>query len=173
MKKHNEGYTLPLVMVVLLVLAIVAVTIMTTSLKNMQRQQGFIDTMKDQYAAQGEIEKIVAQLENLSEEAVDIPMDNPTLSPNNGTGMAVLSGTTSAEYAEGGNVLCTVAISAVGIEESVIDGKKHYKIPVESTVTMKSECGTVTIQCEMKLSLDANGNKITYTSYEIIKGGGG
>ena len=61
--KHNEGYTLPLVMVVLLVLAIVAVTIMTTSLKNMLRQQQFIDTMKDQYVAQGEIEKIVAQLE--------------------------------------------------------------------------------------------------------------
>lgn len=62
--KHNEGYTLPLVMVVLLVLAIVAVTIMTTSLKNMLRQQQFIDTMKDQYVAQGEIEKIVAQLQN-------------------------------------------------------------------------------------------------------------
>ena len=61
--KHNEGYTLPLVMVVLLVLAIVAVTIMTTAMNNMLRQQSFIDTMKDQYAAQGEIEKIVAQLE--------------------------------------------------------------------------------------------------------------
>ena len=72
--KHNEGYTLPLVMVVLLVLAIVAVTIMTTSLKNMQRQQGFIETMKAQYEAQGKIEMIVAKMENLGDTAVEIPL---------------------------------------------------------------------------------------------------
>lgn len=68
MKKHNEGYTLPLVMVVLLVLSIVAVTIMTTSLKNMQRQQGFIEQMQAQYEAQGKIEKVVAKLQNLDGE---------------------------------------------------------------------------------------------------------
>lgn len=69
MKKHNEGYTLPLVMVVLLVLAIVAVTIMTTSLKNMLRQQQFIETMNDQYKAQGQIEAVVAQLVKAEDES--------------------------------------------------------------------------------------------------------
>lgn len=66
--KHNEGYTLPLVMVVLLVLAIVAVTIMTTSLKNMLRQQSFIEQMQAQYDAQGKIEMVVAKLQNLDGE---------------------------------------------------------------------------------------------------------
>ena len=66
--RHNEGYTLPLVMVVLLVLAIVAVTIMTTSLKNMLRQQSFIEQMQAQYDAQGKIEMVVAKLQNLDGE---------------------------------------------------------------------------------------------------------
>ena len=165
--KHNEGYTLPLVMVVLLVLAIVAVTIMTTSLKNMQRQQGFIETMKAQYAAQGEIEKIVAQLENLGTEATESPMKDPTLTDNYDGEIDKLSGTSG----EVESALCTVEIYAKGIEETEINRKKHYTIPDESTVIMVSTCGTVTIQCEMKLSLKGSGNEVIYTSYEIIKGG--
>ena len=69
--KHNEGYTLPLVMVVLLVLAIVAVTIMTTSLKNMLRQQSFIEQMQAQYEAQGKIEAVVAQVENTPKDKLE------------------------------------------------------------------------------------------------------
>lgn len=80
MKKHNEGYTLPLVMVVLLVLAIVAVTIMTTSMNNMLRQQKFIETMENQYAAQGEIEKAIAQLKAGGKVQVDIVPSTPELS---------------------------------------------------------------------------------------------
>ena len=133
MKKNNEGYTLPLVMVVLLVLAIVAVTIMTTSLKNMQRQQGFIEQMEDQYKAQGQIEAIVGQLMK-AKESTDVA--------------SIL-----APYAAGKDNVTANSSDLV--------------------ITMESKYGTVTIECEMNLSLDANGNKITYTSYEIIKGGGG
>jgi len=68
MRKHDEGYTLPLVMVVLLVLAIVAVTIMTTSMNNMLRQQSFIEQMEAQYIAQGKIEMVVAKLHNIKDE---------------------------------------------------------------------------------------------------------
>ena len=147
MKKHNEGYTLPLVMVVLLVLAIVAVTIMTTSLKNMQRQQGFIETMKAQYAAQGQIEQIVAKLENIGTSAVNIPLRDLTLSKSEDGQTDVLSGTTSAVGGEGEGkvtIKCTIQISATTIEKDA-SATDSYKISGKPT--------------------------ITYTSYEIIKGG--
>ena len=147
--KHNEGYTLPLVMVVLLVLAIVAVTIMTTSLKNMLRQQSFIDTMKAQYEAQGQIEQIVAQLENLGTTAVKIPLNDLTLTKGKDGEPDILSGSTSAVGGSGENVVtikCTIQISAITIEKDV-STTDSYKISEKPT--------------------------ITYTSYEITKTGGG
>ena len=135
--KHNEGYTLPLVMVVLLVLAIVAVTIMTTSLKNMLRQQQFIDTMKDQYAAQGQIEKIVAQLQAGQE--VEVPFEG-TVDPVDNT----LSGTIVVGNADG-SVMIKCGIEIKG-----------------SSVTKTSDGYTI-----------VDMEPIKYTSYEIIKGGGG
>lgn len=64
MKKYNEGYALPFVLVVFLVLSLIATSILTFSLQNLQSQQASIQRTKDQYAAQGEIEKVVAQLKN-------------------------------------------------------------------------------------------------------------
>lgn len=172
MKKHNEGYTLPLVMVVLLVLAIVAVTIMTTSMNNMLRQQGFIETMKNQYAAQGEIEKIVAQLENIGiGTSAQIPFSILTFTKGQGDAKDELSGTMRSKCGEGEAAViveCSYTISASGIQS---DDNGNYTIPEESTISMESTCGEVTIHCDMKLSLNSNGNEITYTSYEIVKGG--
>lgn len=62
MKKHDEGYALILVLVVMIVMCLVAVTLMSFSLDNLQRQQDSVQHTKDQYAAQGEIEKIWVQL---------------------------------------------------------------------------------------------------------------
>ena len=64
MKKHNEGYALPFVLVVMVVLTMVAVSILSFSLRNLQSQQASIDRMKAQYEAAGEIEKVVAVLDN-------------------------------------------------------------------------------------------------------------
>lgn len=68
MKKHNEGYALPFVLVVMTVLCLVAVSVMSFSLRSLQSQQASIDRMKDQYLAEGEIEKVVAKLKKVSEE---------------------------------------------------------------------------------------------------------
>lgn len=129
MKKHNEGYTLPLVMVVLLVLAIVAVTIMTTSMNNMLRQQGFIETMQDQYKAQGQIEAIVGQLMKAEK-----PEDVDAILEPYSTGALIATKNAHIEFT--------------------------------------SVYGSVTINCALDLSVVNGGqNTITYTSYEIIKGG--
>lgn len=60
MKKHNEGYVLPFVLVVLVVVCLVAVSLLTASLTNLNRQQASIDQMEAKYEAQGEIEKEIA-----------------------------------------------------------------------------------------------------------------
>ena len=61
MKKHDEGYVLAYVTVVLLVFCLVATTILTGALRNLQTQQDANDQMKHQYAAQGKIEMVLAQ----------------------------------------------------------------------------------------------------------------
>lgn len=60
MKKQNEGYVLPFVLVVTVVLCLVAVAVLSSALDNFTAQQDSIARMQDKYAAQGEIEKIVA-----------------------------------------------------------------------------------------------------------------
>lgn len=67
MKKHDEGYALVLVLVVVLVLNIAAVGLMTLTLNNLKTQRNLVDRMVDKYAAQGEIEKVVAQLSQKKE----------------------------------------------------------------------------------------------------------
>ena len=62
MRKNNEGYVLPFVLVVMIVLTIIATSLMTAALNNLQSQQRFTERMVDKYAAEGEIEKIVAVL---------------------------------------------------------------------------------------------------------------
>ena len=64
MKKHNEGYALPFVLVVLVVLCIITVGIMDFSLRNLQTQQATIQRMKDKYVAAGKIEEICAAAES-------------------------------------------------------------------------------------------------------------
>ena len=60
MKKYNEGYALPFVLVVLVVMCIIAVGIMDFSLRNLQSQKATIQRMEAKYEAAGEIEKIYA-----------------------------------------------------------------------------------------------------------------
>lgn len=63
MKKHDEGYVLAYVTVVLLLFCLVASMILTGALKNLQHQQDTITRMQDQYVAAGMIEQVVAQWE--------------------------------------------------------------------------------------------------------------
>lgn len=65
MKKHNEGYALPYVLVVFLIISLIAVSILSVSLNNLQSQKASIQRMEEQYVAQGEIEKVEALLGNM------------------------------------------------------------------------------------------------------------
>lgn len=67
MKKHNEGYALPFVLVVFLIISLVATSVLTVSLRNLQSQKASIQRMEEQYVAQGEIEKVESEIRFLLE----------------------------------------------------------------------------------------------------------
>lgn len=64
MRRHNEGYALLFVLVILTVLFVVVSLILPTTIRNHEAQLNSIQMMKDKYEAQGAIEMLVAKLEN-------------------------------------------------------------------------------------------------------------
>ena len=64
MKKHDEGYVLAYVTVVLLLFCLIATMILTGSMKNLTAQQDTVQHMKDRYAAEGMIQQVVANWSN-------------------------------------------------------------------------------------------------------------
>lgn len=73
MKKHNEGYVLAFVLIVVAVLALISTAVSTVAVRNMESQQAAVKRMQDKYEAEGVIEKIVAELSNIEVfEATDV-----------------------------------------------------------------------------------------------------
>lgn len=70
MRKHDEGYALPLVLVVMVVICLISSTILSFSLKNLQSQSASVERMTDKYQAQGEIEKVIAELNQIGEHTI-------------------------------------------------------------------------------------------------------
>ena len=66
MRKHNEGYTLVLVMVVLAVLSVLATVILTAAERNLDAHKHGVQYMQNKYQAQGEIEKFLGELESFN-----------------------------------------------------------------------------------------------------------
>ena len=62
MKKHDEGYVLAYVTVVLLLFCLIATMILTGAMKNLTIQQDTVQHMKDRYAAEGMIQQVIAQI---------------------------------------------------------------------------------------------------------------
>ena len=133
MKKHNEGYTLPFVMVVLVVVSMVAVTIMTDAMQTLRTQERIIAQMQAQYEAQGEIEKIIARLEHLeTTEAVEIPVLDD-LSYEDGK----IKGNIYMDSSDGTvRIACGVEISADAIEQE--PGTNKFKLSGKPSITYTS-----------------------------------
>lgn len=84
MKKHDEGYALVLVVVVIAVFSLIVIpSVLQTALANMEGQRDSIDRMTDKYKVQGEIEIAVAQL-NAEIEA--IPPEENEVKVSSGAG---------------------------------------------------------------------------------------
>ncbi len=94
MKKHDEGYVLAYVTVVLLVFCLVATAILTGALKNLQAQQDAITRMQDKYAAQGMIEQVMAQLNGGT--APDAIVDSENLTVTEESGIVTVTATSGS-----------------------------------------------------------------------------
>ena len=62
MRKNNDGYVIIYVIFVILFLCIVAIGTCSSALSNLQSQNEAVVQMQERYAAEGEIEKQVAEL---------------------------------------------------------------------------------------------------------------
>lgn len=157
MKKHNEGYTLPLVMVVMVILCLVAVSIMSVALRNLKAQQASVQRTQDQYVAAGMIEKVVAQLESIGENEVTL---------------GYIAGEIPKDYSD------CLQISLVVDESKEIRLDKEYKNPEVSTISVEdvnaslpltfeitATSGQVQISCTVDLKCNPT---ITYQGNELI-----
>lgn len=155
MKKHNEGYTLPLVLVVMIVMCLIAVSVMSVALHNLQTQKASVARMQDKYVAQGEIEKAVARIEH---GLVSPPALYAAADVNVGTTQGEIQQIISNASAEG--VVCTLL---KWIEED----------PQSCTVKISYKSETVGIECVIRLTgvIDADNEiktpEITYDAYAI------
>ncbi len=160
-KKHEEGYALVFVLVVMIVLCTVALSLMGIALRNMHAQTSSIERMQDKYKAQGEIEVVVSKLENATE------------IPRNGIINFISSITGIAE----GNI--TYANSGGTGDEGTITS-------LEATLKLVSKKGSAQIQCEIIWTVELDekddatynikSSKVEYKSYQIstvLEGGDG
>jgi hypothetical protein len=97
MKKHDEGYVLAYVTVILLLFCLIATGILTGAMKNMTNQQDTIQRMKDRYAAEGMIQQVIANGFDVSGDLEDFVSCN---SVKNGYRLTAVSGTVQ--------IICTV-----------------------------------------------------------------
>ena len=122
MKKHNEGYSLVLVLVVLTLMSLVASFILSVSLKNLQSQTAAVNRMEQEYAAAGEIEKIVAELEALIGETEPKTIVLTDASPVEGDGKHITVSVTK----ESVKINCTLRLTAESVEYS--ESTKEFTI---------------------------------------------
>lgn len=182
MKKHNEGYTLPLVLVVMIIMCLIAVSVMSVALHNLQAQKTSITRMQDKYEAQGELEKAIANLTSQLK-AKEGLHDNVT-------------GEAAAEAAATATILTALGVNQpntnVTLQKNPENNMQDRKVEWATDATGALSCtvflyitdpeNTMGIRCSICLKnvLKPNDNntvffyktpEIVYTSYEI--GGAG
>lgn len=188
MKKHDEGYTLPFVLVILTILYFVVSIVLTSAETTVTAQQQSIAQMKQKYAAQGKIEMLVGQLCDVNEyvpladvtdetEAaeLEVKIEATLLAKINGLCSDISNLSTSKGY--------PIKFIASAQEEGgviVIPAPTLDKTPKDTytyTFTVISEHDSITITSQMVLGItiekDADDNfkivpnSIDYNTYQI------
>ena len=188
MKKHDEGYVMLLVVVVILVMSIVSAALMSMTVTNLRNQRNSVDRMKEKYAAQGEMEKLVAQLEAGIPEEVTVEVTSLNLEETQCLKEAIAAGLTEAgledeeigelKFSEDGkNFSCTIPLSA-GTEKTQITcvltltGTAEKAEPADPILPAEEGEESDESTTEATASYKITFNALTYTSYEISEGGG-
>lgn len=176
MRKNNDGYVLPFVLVVMIVLTIISTSLMTAALRNLQSQQKFTERMVDKYQAEGEIEKIVAQLSgknHFTELTIEKETGYPDLSQGESKTNLQLAvekqlqiiledGTVSCSdwKNEGENLSFTVKLGA-NVRTAEIAATIQFSGKLTETSNTSNDVTATT------LTYSIDDLKLTYNSYEI------
>lgn len=114
-RKGREGYVLLYVVVVIILLSVVAMTICTISLRNLQSQQASLERTRQLYAAEGEIERFVANVESKALEvaAVESEKDGEIKEAFNARATAVCGNGVTLGGISWDAADCTVTVTAV------------------------------------------------------------
>lgn len=123
MKKHDEGYVLAFVLVVIVVLCLVAVSMMSISLRNVQTQTDSIVRMQDKYTAMGLIEKLNAVT---NANAPKIPVNAITASDA---------------------IKNALAVQGVSVEVTNKSGENNEFTSFSADVKIVSECEAARVEC--------------------------
>ena len=167
MKKRNEGYTLVLVMIVLVILCLLSAYILSFSLKNINTQKTAALRMQDQYAVMGEIEATVTNLQVFVEKYPETVTVEVTPKPEEG--VFVLTATeadnSKTEYVFSGTATCTdnIKIALVAQSDSC---RIECTLQFAGTVNRNLASGTYTLR---------GLTGVEYVSYKIsmVTEGGG
>ena len=180
MKKHDEGYALVFVLIVMTVLSTVALTLMTGAMRNLEAETTSVAQMQDKYLAQGEIEKVVAlilehrELPKTVAGDLDAAREKVTeiiLTGTNITSSGVTSVRNQYEHQDVKNGAYQLIIQG-GEDELEWDSEDPYSCVLKLTVSNID----ISIECEITLRgiIEVeNGNhhlrkpKIEYNSYTI------
>lgn len=149
MKKHNEGYTLVLVMVVLIVLCLLVSYVLTFSLHNLRTQQTAALRVQDQYAAAGEIEAAVVQLQAFIDKYPEEVILKVTQDSDAGT--------------------CTLTTQEASPYTVTFPGTADLK---NGKLFLNAQSGTARIDCTLQLTADAfheDSGGITITKLEGVE----
>lgn len=157
MKKHDEGYALPFVLVVMVIICLVGISIMSSSLNNLQNQKASIERMQDQYAAAGKIEKVLAilqQNESITSTIIEgacstagMPMESEEIN-------FVPQVDTGENKDENGEISFTLKTESGMVE-------------IATDIVIKGTIKWTKLSDEDTVSYDVSAAKYTYSSYEI------
>jgi len=191
MKRNDDGYVLPLVLVVLLVLGIVVSSVLSASLRNLQVQNNAIQRSEAKYEAEGVIEIVKAELLDL----VDTKSTDPEMDVNTDgsktvkkTNMLPVINDKIATFVptSTGLTVSIPKITDLEWKETVTNDTIKFEFPL--SVEVQNDDGTVSISCKLQASgtikpgketVTENGQekekdicavetiKIEYVSYEI------
>lgn len=166
MKRHDGGYVLVYVVVVIVILCILVPAACSNSLKNLKAQQSSIERMRQLYAAEGQIERFVAELEAQAETIEETE-------------------TRYEKVSFDGNIASDIANGWKNDINENLDGFQLNWTPDENNnykckISLVSAAGSVTvnadIQVELEIKKDTESEEapykitsctITYSSYDI------
>ena len=131
MKKHNEGYALAFVLVMLAVLALLSSVILAASWRNMRFQQIAAQRMSDEYAVKGQLDRVLIQLEAMdSDGSIDLKND-----PASGLQIVVVEKNIIVMRARSGQIQGDCVLILTGATITGPDGDGIYDIANLSQVT--------------------------------------